>query len=151
MRSGLYAVVDGVEYPAWLNSEGLGIYLDHAGPRPDGWAWFTESRSYRRVSPAQVTEAYRVSTSAMLDDVLVAVDSVDALAHTALVRAVRPRYSSINDQDKPPPHPLLEATPVSSYSVDWIGVIPWERLTMATEIVGKVDPTAGEVNYYNFT
>lgn len=33
MRSGLYAVVDGVEYPAWLNSEGLGIYLDHAGPR----------------------------------------------------------------------------------------------------------------------
>lgn len=150
MRSGLYAVV-GVEYPAWLNSEGLGIYLDHAGPRPDGWAWVTEYRSYRRVPPAQVTEAYRVSTRAMLDDVLVAVDSVDALAHTALVRAVRPRYSSINDQDKSPPHPLLEPAPVSSYSIDWIGVIPWERLTTATEIVGTVDPTAGERSCHNFT
>ena len=151
MRSGLYAVVDGVEYPAWLNGEDVSIFLDHAGQRPDGWAWVTEYRSYRRVPPAQVTVAYRVSTRAMLDDVLVSVDAVDALAHTALVRAVRPRYSSINDQDRPPPHPLLEAAPVSSYSVDWIGVIPWDRLTMATEIVGKVDPTAGEVSYYNFT
>jgi hypothetical protein len=151
LRSGTYAVVDGVTYEAKRNSDSVSIFLHHAGDRPHGWGWAGAGTAYRTVDPDDVSELYRVTTEAQLDGVDVHVDEIDPVAREAVVRARHPEYSSIDDQDKPPPHPLLRAVQNPPYSVDWVARVSWDLLSHVTETVGKIDPVTGEGGYHNFT
>jgi hypothetical protein len=144
VRKGFYAVVAGVEYEAKLNRGAVSIFIPQMGDRPDGWEWAGPERWYRVVEVADVSEAYEILTDAMLDDVPVHVDRVDPVARTAVVRAKTPPYSSMSDQHRPPPHPLLEAVQDPPYSVDWMGIVPWDCLADVDEAVGRIDPATGE-------
>ena len=88
---------------------------------------------------------YKIRTIAKLDNVEVYVESVDPAAREAVVRAKK--GASINDQNKTPPHPLLEAVPESSYSLIWMGTVPWDRLTDVDEAIGRIDPSTGSRIY----
>lgn len=142
MKRGQYAIVDGVEYAAWVRGRGkVSLFIPQIGPKPDGWGWGAESTWYREVDASEVSEACEVLTKATLDDVRVYVDSVNITDRTATVRAVQ--STSRSDAGSPPPHPLLEALDDSPYSIDWVGRVPWDRLTDVYEASGRIDPTTG--------
>lgn len=143
MRSGHYVVVDGIEYAAQIWKGKVSLFIPRSGTKPEGWEMAGGQTWGRVIDSGEVSEAYQVQTQARLDDVAVYVDSVNPTSREAVVRAIDPPYSSINDQHRPPPHPLLEAVPEPPYSVDWKGVIPWNRLTDVSETVGRIDPSTG--------
>lgn len=144
MRCGQYAVVDGIEYEARVWGRGRGtvsLFIPQIGQKPDGWAPAREGTWYREVSATEVSDAFAISTRASLDHVAVHVDSVNAMDRTAIVRAVQ--ATSRSDHGARPPHPLLTRLDYSPYSIDWVGKVPWDRLTDVDEVVGRIDPSTG--------
>lgn len=144
MRQGFYATVDGVEHRGLAFGGRVLLFLPGTVPRPPGWEAQGRDTWSTVVDASAVSRAYVVTTYAKLDDVNVIVDVVDPAAQTAVVRALNPEYSCMNHLPAPPPHPLLEAMPVSPYSVDWVGTVPWDALTNVEEHVSPVDPTTGK-------
>lgn len=145
MRSGTYAVVDGVEYSAMTWDGKVSLFIPRVGEKPEGWDLGADDTWYSEIDASEVSDAYSVRTRASLDDVKVYVDSVNATNRTAIVRAVRP--TSINDRSAPPPHPLLQPIDDPPYSVDWVATVPWDRLTEVSEAVGRIDPSTGSRIY----
>lgn len=141
MRSGRYAVVDGVEYPVEIWKGQVSLFIPRVGEKSEGWANGGFNTWCRVVDASEVSSAFEVLTSAMLDDVKVRVERVDPAAREAVVSAKK--GASINDQYKTPPHPLLEAVPESSYSLIWMGTVPWDRLTDVYDACGPIDPNTG--------
>lgn len=144
MRQGFYATVDGVEYRGRAFGGKVLLFLSRTVPCPPGWEAQGADTWSTVVDASAVSGAYVVTTYAKLDGVSVVVDVVDPAAQTAVVRASSPEYSGLNHLPAPPPHPLLEAMPVSPYSVDWIGTVPWDALTHADEHESPVDPSTGK-------
>lgn len=147
MRSGTYIEWQGREFPGQSVREYRWVYVPFSAGEPGGEGWAADHvRNVwsRLVPPSEITSMHEVITSAFLDDVKVRVTAVHTDDRTADVRAEDPPYSSINDQGRPPPHPLLSADPVPPYSVDWIGTVPWEALSHVDEIVAPLDPATGQ-------
>lgn len=144
MRAGVYAVVDDREYEALIDARRAAIFLPDSYPRPPGWQVGGGDRWARTVPPETVSAAYRVMTTAMLDDVAVSVDRVRSDAQTADVRARHPEYTGINHQDAPTPHPSLSMVLDPPYGIEWVGTVPWAALDEVEEFVGTIDPQTGE-------
>lgn len=145
VRSGQYAVVDGVEYAAQVWNGKVSLFIPRSGSKPAGWELGGGQTWYRVVDAADVSQAFKAVTSAWLDDVEVYVDSVNAGDRTAVVRAIKP--TSISDRGAPPPHPLLQPVDELPYSIDWVATVPWDRLTDVDEAVGRIDPSTGSRIY----
>lgn len=143
MRQGFYATVDGVEYRGRPFGGQVILFLPRTAPCPPGWEAQGRDTWSTAVDAGAVSSADVVTTSARLDGVSVIVDVVDLAAETAVVRASNPEHSGMNHLPVPPPHPLLEAMPVSPYSVDWVGTVPWDALTDVEEHKSPVDPSTG--------
>lgn len=144
MRAGIYAVVDDREYESLIDARRVAIFLPDSCPRPPDWQVGGGGRWARTVPPEAVSAAYRVMTSAMLDDVAVSVDRVRTDTQTADVRALHPDYTGINHQDAPSPHPLLSLSLDPPYGIEWAGSVPWAALDQVEEFVGSIDPRTGE-------
>ena len=145
MKSGIYIEWQGQEFSGESIGDRRWIHVPISAPEPtgEGWAANRTLRVWSKLVPAsEITRMYGVFTSAKLDNVEVYVEIVDPAAREAVVRAKK--GASINDQNKTPPHPLLEAVPESSYSLNWMGTVPWDRLTDVDEAVGRIDPATGE-------
>lgn len=147
MRSGVYIEWQGLEFPGESVRDYRWVFVPFSAGEPEGEGWAADRVRgvwSRLVPPSEITRMHIVLTSASLDGVKVRVTGVNQDDRTADVRAENPPYSSINDQHRPPPHPLLSADPVSPYSIDWIGTVPWEALTQVDEIVAPLDPATGQ-------
>lgn len=141
MRSGQYAVVNGVEYAAQVWNGKVSLFIPRNGSKPDGWELGGGQTWYRVVDATDVSEAFKAVTRAWLDDLEVYVDSVNPHDRTAVVRAIKP--TSISDRNAPPPHPLLQPIDDPPYSIDWVATVPWDRLNNINEAVGRIDPSTG--------
>jgi len=147
MRSGIYIEWQGREFPGLSVRGYRWAFVPFSTGEPEGEGWAADHVRgvwSRLVPPPEITRMHEVITTASLDDVKVRVTAVHPEDRTADVRAESPPYSSINDQSRPPPHPLLSADPVPPYSVDWTGTVPWEALTRVDETVAPLDPETGQ-------
>ena len=99
MRSGEYAVYDGVEYQACIHPDAVILFLPQTQPCPDGWVRSQGDRWKTKVR-ASVTRLFSVSTFSTFDGVRAAVHDVYPTTETAWI-------SYVAGTETAPRHPVF--------------------------------------------
>lgn len=123
MRTGEYAVFEGVTYRARIDDRRVHLIVPAQDPRPQGWDRKSYGYWMKTVPRSSVSRLFQVRTTAVLDGVRVGVVNMDEAAGTALVLA---------DAPHPGPEPVLHPDlkwVTGNASREWGGKVAIEKLT----------------------
>lgn len=128
MRTGGYAVFEGVTHRARITDRRIHLIVPDREPQPDGWERYRTGGYWLKTVPRpSVSRLYYVRTMAVLDGLAVGVINMDEAAGTALVCAHAPYPGS-----QPKLHPDLRWV-TGNASTEWAGTVAIDRLTHVDE------------------
>lgn len=130
MRSGEYAVYDGLEYQSRVQIDAVILFLPQTQPCPEGWVRSQGDRWKTKVPRASVTRLFSVKTFCAFHGIEVGVHEIYPTTETAWI------YRTMGSE-RTPPHPDLE-DPRDPGVGEWWAIVPWSSLTDADETIEEI-------------